>query len=93
MNQQRNGIHTIIENQADSQLRVIGQKILDEERLTREDGLYLFENADLNYTGALANYIREKLHGDKTYFNRNFHIEPTNVCIFTCDFLLLFQII
>jgi aminodeoxyfutalosine synthase len=40
----------------------------------------------LPYVGALANYVREKLHGDKTYFNRNFHIEPTNVCVFTCNF-------
>jgi aminodeoxyfutalosine synthase len=46
----------------------------------------LFEKAGLSYTGALANYKRELLHGDKTYFNRNFHIEPTNVCVFTCAF-------
>ncbi|MGZ5248250.1 MAG: CofH family radical SAM protein, partial [Flavitalea sp.] len=36
--------------------------------------------------GSLANYVREKKHGHKTYFNRNFHIEPTNVCVFTCNF-------
>ena len=36
--------------------------------------------------GALANYVRERLHGDTTYFNRNFHIEPTNVCVFSCNF-------
>ena len=46
----------------------------------------LFEKATLPYVGALANYVREKLHGDKTYFNRNFHIEPTNVCVFSCNF-------
>jgi len=46
----------------------------------------LFEKATLPYLGALANYVREKLHGDKTYFNRNFHIEPTNVCVFACSF-------
>ena len=40
----------------------------------------------LPYTGALANYKRESLHGNKTYFNRNFHIEPTNVCVFSCAF-------
>ncbi|WP_394767544.1 CofH family radical SAM protein, partial [Ferruginibacter sp.] len=34
----------------------------------------------------LANFIRERLHGDTTYFNRNFHIEPTNVCVFSCKF-------
>lgn len=45
-----------------------------------------FEQADLPFAGVLANYIREKLHGNKTYFNRNFHIEPTNVCVFSCKF-------
>ena len=46
----------------------------------------LFEKAGLAYAGALANYKRETLHGNKTYFNRNFHIEPTNVCVFSCAF-------
>ena len=40
----------------------------------------------LPYVGALANWKRESLHGDKTYFNKNFHIEPTNVCVFSCKF-------
>jgi len=46
----------------------------------------LFEKGSLSYLGMLANYVREKLHGNKTYFNRNFHIEPTNVCVFSCAF-------
>ena len=48
--------------------------------------LYLFEKASLSFVGFLANYIRETKHGDITYFNRNFHIEPTNVCVFSCKF-------
>jgi len=48
--------------------------------------LLLFEKGSLSFLGTLANYIREDLHGDKTYFNRNFHIEPTNVCVFACKF-------
>lgn len=67
-------------------LRSAGQKILDDIRLTDEDALLLFEKGSLSYVGALANYVREKLHGDKTFFNRNFHIEPTNVCVFSCNF-------
>jgi len=67
-------------------LKAIAQKVIQGERISNEDGLLLFEKADLNFVGALANYIRTKLHGKKTYFNRNFHIEPTNVCIFTCGF-------
>jgi len=46
----------------------------------------LFEKASLPYVGALANWKRESLHGDTTYFNKNFHIEPTNICVFSCKF-------
>lgn len=70
----------------DKALKTIGEKVLAQERLTPEDGVLLFEKADLAYLGALANFVRVRMHGDKTYFNRNFHIEPTNVCIFTCKF-------
>lgn len=68
------------------ELRVIAQKVFDEERITEEEGLYLFDHAELGYLGTLANFIREKIHGDHTYFNRNFHMEPTNVCLYTCTF-------
>ena len=70
----------------DKGLDRIGEKILAGERITPAEGLELFERGTLSYLGALANYVREQLHGDKTYFNRNFHIEPTNVCVFTCQF-------
>ncbi len=67
-------------------LQRIGGKVIAGERLSAEDGLQLFENATLPFTGALANFVREKRHGNKTYFNRNFHIEPTNVCVYSCAF-------
>jgi aminodeoxyfutalosine synthase len=70
----------------DTDLQPIAQKVLNGERLSPADGLLLFEKAPLSFVGALANYVREKLHGNKTYFNRNFHIEPTNVCVFSCKF-------
>lgn len=70
----------------DKELARIGEKILSQVRITPEEGLYLFEKGELPYLGALANHVRERLHGNKTYFNRNFHIEPTNVCVFTCQF-------
>ncbi len=70
----------------DKELYKIAEKVASRERITDEEGLLLFERADVNFVGALANFVREHLHGHKTYFNRNFHIEPTNVCIFTCDF-------
>lgn len=71
---------------ADNQLNSIYDKVVNEERITPEEGIYLFYNAELSHLGTLANYIREKRHGNKTYFNKNFHIEPTNICVFDCKF-------
>jgi len=66
--------------------RKIAEKVIEDERITDEEGVLLFEKASLGLSATLANYIREKKHGDKTFFNRNFHIEPTNVCVFSCKF-------
>jgi aminodeoxyfutalosine synthase len=79
-------VTALVENQIDVDLRNIGYKVIHKERIHFEEGIALFEKASLAYAGMLANYIRESLHGDKTYFNRNFHIEPTNVCVFSCAF-------
>jgi aminodeoxyfutalosine synthase len=68
------------------ELAAIADKVRNKERITDEEGLLLFEKGSLPFLGSLANSIRERLHGDITYFNRNFHIEPTNVCVFSCHF-------
>lgn len=70
----------------DKELSLIAKKVLAQERLTPEEGVLLFEKGSLSFVGALANHVRERMHGNKVYFNRNFHIEPTNVCVFTCNF-------
>lgn len=70
----------------DQQLAAITQKIQNGHRITDEEALLLFEKGSLAFLGSLANFIREKKHGDITYFNRNFHIEPTNICVFSCNF-------
>jgi aminodeoxyfutalosine synthase len=67
-------------------LKHIAQKVLNGERITFDEGVLLYEKGELSYLGVLANYIRNKRHGDKTYFNRNFHIEPTNLCVYDCKF-------
>lgn len=67
-------------------LQGIAQKIYNGERIDASEGLLLFNEASLGFVGSLANHVREKLHGNNTYFNRNFHIEPTNVCVFSCNF-------
>ena len=64
----------------------IAKKIMDGKRINDEECLLLFEKASLGLVASLANFVREKKHGDVTYFNRNFHIEPTNVCVFSCKF-------
>src|SRR6201996_8703534 len=71
---------------ADPGLYRIGEKILGKERITPDEGEELFVRGSLPFLGALANHVRERMHGDRTYFNRNFHIEPTNVCVFSCQF-------
>jgi aminodeoxyfutalosine synthase len=67
-------------------LKSIAEKVKKNERITREEGLILFNKGSLPFLGALANYIRESRHKHITYYNRNFHIEPTNVCVFSCKF-------
>jgi aminodeoxyfutalosine synthase len=68
------------------ELQAIGEKVINNIRISDEDALLLFQRGSISFAGALANYVRERLHGNRTFFNRNFHIEPTNVCVFTCNF-------
>ncbi len=68
------------------ELSKISEKVFSGQRISEADGLYLYNNCDLGILGYLANFVREKINGDNTYFNRNFHIEPTNICIYDCEF-------
>jgi aminodeoxyfutalosine synthase len=70
----------------DKDLKLIAEKVYKGDRINFREGVLLFEKGTLGYLGALANFVREKKNGDNTYFNRNFHIEPTNLCIYTCKF-------
>ncbi|MFY8024566.1 MAG: aminofutalosine synthase MqnE [Sediminibacterium sp.] len=82
----RDAVKVLVDAEKNQQLQSIGYKILNKERISFDEGVALFEQASLSYVGALANWVREQKHGHKTYFNRNFHIEPTNVCVFSCAF-------
>lgn len=79
-------MHSIVNAVSDPVLESIAQKVYQAERITDEDGLYLFNHGSLAFVGSLANHVREKKHSNTTYFNRNFHIEPTNICVFSCAF-------
>lgn len=78
--------HIYLHSDLDSKLKAIAQKVHVGDRITVDEGIYLFENGTLGFLGSLANFIRTKMHGDYTYFNRNFHVEPTNICVFDCKF-------
>ena len=68
----------------DARLLPIAEKLKANERLTFDDALTLYRTGDILAVGWLANAVRERLHGDKTYFNVNRHINPTNVCVAAC---------
>lgn len=67
-------------------LNSISEKVSSGVRITPDECLALYEHAELGYLGRLANLVRERKNGNYTYFNRNFHIEPTNICVFDCKF-------
>ena len=68
----------------DLQLQPIYEKVLARDRLSADDALMLYRTGDILALGWMANHVRERMHGDKTYFNVNRHINPTNVCVAAC---------
>jgi len=86
MGTNRAAIVSLVEATKDKELQSIANKIINKERILFDEGVTLFEKGSLSWLGTLANFVREEKHGDKTYFNKNFHIEPTNVCVFSCKF-------
>jgi aminodeoxyfutalosine synthase len=78
--------HYISQTSLDSSLKKIAAKVIAGERISFDDGVLLFEKGELGFIGALANYVKEKKSGNYVFFNRNFHVEPTNICVYTCSF-------
>ena len=79
-------LSNILKSAISDELKKIAEKVYHNERITFDEGVILFKEGELNFLGSLANYIREEKHGDVTYFNKNFHVEPTNICVFDCKF-------
>lgn len=75
----------------DPKLRPILEKILAGEWLDESDGLVLYHTQDLHAIGRLANYVCESLHGDVVYYNRNRHINYTNICALSCKFCSFYR--
>ena len=71
---------------ADDDFKNTAYKILDGSRITDDEALALYQRADLGLLGMLAFEVKRRKSGDKVFYNRNFHIEPTNVCVNNCRF-------
>ena len=67
----------------DARLTPVHAKVMARERLD-DDAPALYRTGDILAVGWMANHVRERMHGDKTYFNVNRHINPTNVCVAAC---------
>jgi aminodeoxyfutalosine synthase len=70
----------------DARLVTVSDKLAAGQRLSREDGLALFETADLHGLGRLADLAKSRRHGDQVFFVLNRYINPTNVCVLSCSF-------
>src|SRR5687768_3340897 len=75
----------------DPALEPVRRKVLDGVDLSPDDGVTLYRNRDLHGIGRLANVVRERLHGDRTFYNRNRHINYTNVCALSCKFCSFYR--
>ncbi|MGE5424613.1 MAG: radical SAM protein, partial [Syntrophothermus sp.] len=67
-------------------LHQIENKIRENQRITPEEGLFLYEKAELGFLGMMAELVKQRKSGNEVYYILNFHIEPTNICINKCNF-------
>ncbi len=81
-----NIFNILTDKSLDNEQLLIASKVISNKRISEKDALTLYKKTELGFVSVLANYVRENLHGDKTFFNRNFHIEPTNICVYSCSF-------
>src|ERR1700738_1510971 len=70
----------------DARLAMIGETVEVGERLSFDDGVFLYDHGDLFSLGEMANLVRERKNGNFTYYNVNTHLNPTNVCVYRCTF-------
>jgi aminodeoxyfutalosine synthase len=75
----------------DPTLAAVREKVLAGQPLAYDDGVALYRSRDLHGVGRLANFVRERLHGDRTFYNRNRHINYTNVCALSCKFCSFYR--
>lgn len=73
-------------NDLQNNIELIEEKVKNCQRITIDDAIFLYKNAPLGMLGSMANFIKNKLTGNEVYYNRNIHIEPTNICLYRCKF-------
>ncbi len=76
----------LVKHIKDKELRDLAERIAGNRRITPGEGLLLFNKADLALLGLLSGIVRRRHNGNFAYYNNNFHIEPTNICIYNCRF-------
>jgi len=76
----------VVNSTYSKELKRIAEKVFNQQRITFDEAVLLYKEAELGFLGTLANYVREKKSGNHVYFNHNFHVEPTNVCVYSCSF-------
>jgi len=69
-----------------SSKKKIFDKVMQGQRISPEEGLRLYTDFSLAELAVMAEEINTRKNGKKVYFNRNFHIEPTNICVYSCAF-------
>jgi aminodeoxyfutalosine synthase len=76
----------IFSSSLSEELKKISKKVFNGERISFDEGVTLYKHGSLSFLGTLASFVREKKSGSNVYFNRNFHVEPTNICVYSCSF-------
>ncbi len=81
-----NKMNELLNRIEDADIRALARKVADGGRITVDEGLLLYQKAGLPDLGLISGIVRRKHNGNRAFFNHNFHIEPTNKCIYNCRF-------
>lgn len=76
-----------IQNSSHSiEIKEVALKVLNSERISPDEGILLYKHADTSLLALIADECRKKAVGNYVFYNRNVHIEPTNICVYDCKF-------
>src|SRR5580698_8419634 len=75
----------------DPSLSAVAEKVAAGEVLWQADGIALYQSRDVQGIGRMADFASSRLHGDKAFYNRNRHINYTNVCALSCKFCSFYR--